>query len=99
MALLRTIQWNHKCVYVDRRVLGEASTTSLADFLIPDRITPLDYAQAEDFMSALTDQERKFLEALVAGYTLIEISQHQHFTYPQLQTLRPSLEEKAVVYL
>ena len=91
--------WNKpERVYLDRKVAGE-ETNTLADFLIPDRITPLDFAQAEDFMSALTDEERTFLDDLTAGYTLKEISQRQHFTYPQLHNLRTSLEEKAVAYL
>jgi hypothetical protein len=91
--------WNHERVYVDRPVSGEGSKTSLADFLIPDRITPLDYAQAEDFMSALTGEERTFLDDLTAGYTLKEIAARNHFEYPRLKALRLALQDKAVAYL
>ena len=91
--------WNHERVYVDRSVPGDGCTTSLAEFLLPMRITPLDFAQAEDFMSALTDEERTFLDDLTSGYTLKEITQRQHFTYPQLHSFRTSLQEKAVAYL
>jgi hypothetical protein len=70
--------WNHTRVYVDRPVPGDDCTTSLSDFLLPMRITPLDFTQAEDFMSALTEEERTFLNDLTAGYTMKEISQRQH---------------------
>jgi FixJ family two-component response regulator len=63
------------------------------------KITPLDYAQAEDFMSALTDEERTFLEELTAGYSLKEISQRNHIQYSHLPILRAKLKEKAVEYL
>jgi hypothetical protein len=91
--------WNHERVYVDRPLPGNGCTTSLSDFLLPMRITPLDFAQAEDFMSALTDEERTFLDDLTAGYTLKEISQRQHIQYTRLPALRLSLQEKAVAYL
>ena len=91
--------WNHERVYVDRPVLGNGGTTSLAEFLLPMRITPLDFAQAEDFMSALTNDERHFLDDLTAGYTMKEISQRQHIKYSHLPLLRTSLQEKAVAYL
>ena len=34
--------WNHDRVYVDRSVSGDGSTTSLAEFLLPMKITPLE---------------------------------------------------------
>ena len=96
----RTIDaWNHDRVYVDRTVPGDGCTTSLAEFLLPMRITPLDFAQAEDFMSALTDEERIFLDDLTAGYTMKEISQRNSIQYSRLPVLRTSLQEKAVEYL
>jgi hypothetical protein len=91
--------WNKpERVYLDRKVAGEENNT-LADFLLPMRITPLDFAQAEDFMSALTEEERTFLDDLTAGYTMKEISQRQHIQYSHLPILRTSLQEKAVAYL
>lgn len=60
------------------------------------RITPLDFAQAEDFMSALTDEDRTFLDDLTAGYSMKEISQRNHIQYSRLPSLRTSLQEKAV---
>ena len=51
------------------------------------RITPLDFAQAEDFISALTDEERIFLDDLTAGYTLKEISRRNHIKYSRLPLL------------
>ena len=91
--------WNHDRVYVDRPVPGDGCTTSLAEFLLPMRITPLDYAQTQDFMSSLTDEERTFLDELTAGYSLKEISQRNHIEYSHLPSLRTKLQEKAVEYL
>lgn len=91
--------WNHDRVYVDRPVPGDGCTTSLAEFLLPMRITPLDYAQTQDFMSSLTDEERTFLDELTAGYSLKEISQRNHIQYSRLPSLRTKLQEKAVAYL
>ena len=88
--------WNHERVYVDRPVSGEDSKTSLADFLILDRITPLDVTQAEDFMSALTGEERTFLDDLTAGYKLKEIAVRNHFEYSHFKFFRASVQEKAV---
>ena len=65
--------WNHDRVYIDRTVPGDGCSTSLADFLLPMRITPLDFAMAEDFMGSLTFEERKFLDGLTAGYSMKEI--------------------------
>ena len=91
--------WNHERVYVDRAVTADGCKTSLAEFLLPMRVTPLDFAQAEDFMSALTNEERTFLDDLTAGYTMKEISQRQHIQYSRLPAIRISLQEKAVAYL
>ena len=91
--------WNHDRVYTDRPVPGDGCTTTLAEFLLPMRITPLDFAQAEDFMSALTEEERIFLDDLTAGYTMKEISQRNSIQYSRLPVLRTSLQEKAVEYL
>ncbi len=91
--------WNHDRVYIDRSVPGDGCTATLAEFLLPMRITPLDYAQAEDFMSALTEEERIFLDDLTAGYTMKEISQRNSIQYSRLPVLRTSLQEKAVEYL
>src|SRR5208283_1189949 len=91
--------WNHDRIYVDRPVPGDGCTTSLAEFLLPMRITPLDYAQAEDFMSALSDEERTFLDELTAGYSLKEISQRNHIQYSQIPLLRTKLQEKVIAYL
>ena len=91
--------WNHERVYVDRAMTADGCTTSLAEFLLPMRVTPLDFAQAEDFMSALTDEERTFLDDLIAGYTMKEISQRNHIQYSHLPANRTPLQEKSVAYL
>jgi hypothetical protein len=87
--------WNHEKVYVDRTFPGDGCTTSLADFLLPMRITPLDYTIVNDFLDSLTDEERKILDAITAGYKLKEIS----IDNSRLSSLRHSLQNKAVAYL
>ncbi|MCX6138788.1 MAG: hypothetical protein NTV54_15015 [Ignavibacteriales bacterium] len=89
--------WNHERVYVDRPVSG--GTTSLAEFLLLMRVTPLDFAMANDFMESLTEEERTFLDDLTAGYTMKEISQRHHIKYSRFPILRTALQEKAVAYL
>ena len=91
--------WNHDRVYVDRPVPGDGCTTSLAEFLLPMKITPLDFTIANDFMACLTEEERIFLNDLTAGYTMKEISQRNRIQYSRLPILRTSLQEKAVAYL
>ena len=68
--------WNHDRVYIDRPVKQDADPMSLAEFLLPVKINPLDYAITNDFLSALTDEERLFLDDLTAGYSMKEISKH-----------------------
>ena len=91
--------WNHDRVYTDRPVPGDGCTTSLAEFLLPMKITPLDFTIANDFMVSLTEEERIFLDDLTAGYTMKEISQRNHIQYSRFTVLRTSLQEKAVEYL
>jgi hypothetical protein len=95
----RTIDaWNHERVYVDKPVSHE-KTDSLADFLLPVKSTPLEFAIASDFLSALTDEEHLFLDDLSAGYNLKEITYRQHLDKSRLITLRESIQQKAVAYL
>ena len=91
--------WNHERVYTDRPVPGDGCTTTLAEFLLPMKITPLDFAIANDFIDSLTKEERIFLDDLTAGYSMKEISERNHIQYSRLPVLRTSLQEKAVEYL
>jgi hypothetical protein len=87
--------WNHERVYVDRPIITDAGSQTLAEFLLPVRITPLDFTITNDFLSSLTDDERSFLDDLSAGYSMKEISKH----ICNVPSLRQSLQQKAVVYL
>lgn len=91
--------WNHDRVYIDRTVPGDGCTTSLTEVLLPMKITPLDYAIANDFVDSLTDEERKFLTDLTAGYNLKEISKRNSIDQSCLQSLRQSIQQKAVACL
>ena len=87
--------WNHERVYIDRPVKQDADPISLAEFLLPVKITPLDFTITNDFLSSLTDDERLFLDDLIAGYSMKDISKHTR----NIPSLRQSLQQKAVTYL
>ena len=83
--------WNHERVYIDRPVKQDADPISLAEFLLPVKITPLDFTITNDFLSSLTDDERLFLDDLIAGYSMKDISKHTR----NIPSLRQSLQQKA----
>jgi hypothetical protein len=87
--------WNHERVYVDKPVPGDGCVTSLAEFLLPVKITPLDFTITNNFLESLTDDERLFLDDLSAGYSMKDISKHTR----NIPALRQSLQQKAVAYL
>jgi hypothetical protein len=87
--------WNHERVYIDRPVKQDADPISLAEFLLPVKITPLDFTITNDFLSSLTDDERLFLDDLIAGYSMKDISKHTR----NIPSLRQSLQQKAASYL
>jgi hypothetical protein len=84
--------WNHDRVYIDRPM-------TLAEFLLPMKITPLDFTITNDFLSALTVDEQTFLDDLSAGYNTKEISKRNSIDKSRLPALRKSLQDKAVAYL
>jgi len=91
--------WNHDRVYIDRPVKSDADPIPLAEFLLPMKVTPLDYTITNNFLESLTDEERSFLDNLTAGYSPKEISQRDSIPHSRLPYIRQSLQQKAVVYL
>ena len=92
--------WNKpERVYLDRPAANSERGETLAEFLLPMKVTPLDYTITNDFISSLTNAERTFLDDLTAGFKLKEISERNDFDYPRLQSLRQSIQRKAVAYL
>ncbi|MGD0037074.1 MAG: hypothetical protein ABSC53_07260 [Bacteroidota bacterium] len=87
--------WNHERVYMDRPVQSDGEIKALAEFLLPVKITPLDFTITNDFLSSLTDDERSFLDNLTAGYSMKDISKHTR----NIPSLRQSLQQKAICYL
>ena len=87
--------WNHERVYVDRPIMTDAGSQTLAEFLLPVKITPLDFTITNNFLESLTDDERLFLDDLTAGYSMKDISKHTR----NIPSLRQSLQQKAVAYL
>ncbi len=94
----RTIDaWNKpERVYLDRPTeRGE----SLAEFLLPMKVTPLDYAITNLFLGSLSQQESNILDDLSAGYSHEEIRKRHLLNTSQFQSLRQSLQQKAVSQL
>ena len=91
--------WNHDRVYLGRPIQSDGCITSLAEFLLPMKITPLDFTIANDFIGSLTKEERLFLDDLTSGYSMKEIAQRNHIKYSRLPSIRTALQEKAASYL
>jgi len=87
--------WNHDRVYIDRLVKSDSDPISLAEFLLPVKITPLDFTITNNFLESLTTEERLFLDDITAGYSMKDISKHTR----NIPSLRQSLQQKAVAYL
>lgn len=92
--------WNKpERVYLDRPTANSQCGETLAELLLPIKVTPLDFTIANDIMNSLTNAERTFLDDLTAGFKLKEISKRNHFDYSRLDSLRQSIQRKAVAYL
>lgn len=92
-------EWDHERVYIDRPAKNDGDPMSLAEFLLPMKITPLNYTIVNDFIESLTDEEQMFLDDLTAGFNLNEISRRQHLDKSHLTSLRQCLQQKSVDYL
>ena len=90
--------WSHDRVYVDRKT-GNEHTTSLADFLLPFKTTPLDYCIVHDFIDALSPEEKLFLDDILAGFKLYEISRRNCIPNSYIPDIRQAVMDKAVEYL
>jgi hypothetical protein len=88
--------WNHERVYLDRPT--ERGDT-LAEFLLPIKVTPLDYTIANQFLGSLSEGEADVLDDLSAGYTHQEIRKRHLLNNPQFESLRRSLQQKAIAQL
>ena len=83
--------WNHDRVYVDK--------PAVFDFLPAVRITPLDFTITNNFLNALTSEERVILDDQVSGFKPNEISRRNNLTSSILQSICSSIQRKAVAYL
>jgi hypothetical protein len=88
--------WNHERVYLDAPV---DQGSSLCDFLLRFNVTPLNYTITNEFLESLSDPEADIINDLSAGYSHQEIRTRRQLNNPQLQSLRQSIQEKAVAYL
>ena len=90
--------FNHPKVSIDAPANSEDHDT-LAEFLLPMKTTPLDFAITNDFLNSLSDQEKLILEDLSAGYTAKEIKERNHLDNSRLKSIRKDLASKAEEYL
>lgn len=92
--------WNKpERVYLDRCAMKGEEGQTLSEILLFNKVTPLDFCITNDFLESLSDTESAVLEDLAAGYNCKEIAQRQHVSYPMVQSIRKSVQEKAVAYL
>jgi hypothetical protein len=88
--------WNHERVYLDTPV---DQGTTLADFLLRFNVTPLNYTITNEFLESLSEKETNILDDFSAGYTHHEIRTRHQLNTPQFQSLRKSIQQKAVAHL
>jgi hypothetical protein len=89
--------WNQdRRVYLDHPV---DDCQTLAEFLLPVKITPLDFTITNDFLGSLSDSEMTVLNDLSAGYNMKEISARTSISQSRIPVIRQSLQNKAVAYL
>ena len=91
--------WNHERVYLDAPATKDEPGSSLGDYLLRFNVTPLDFTITNEFLESLSEKETNILDDLSAGYTHQEIRTRRHFNTPQFQSLRQSLQHKAVAHL
>ena len=85
--------WNRpERVYLDRPGI-------VADFLLSEKATPYDHTVVNDFIGALSVEEQGVLDDLNAGFKRKEICQRQSITNIRLNSLRTSIQQKAISYL
>ena len=96
----RTIDaWNKGRVYLDAPATKNESGNPLGDYLLRFNVTPLNYTITNEFLESLSEKETSILDDLSAGYSQQEIRTRRQLTTPQFQSLRQSLEQKAVAHL
>ena len=91
--------WNHERVYLDAPATRNEPGSSLGDYLLRFNVTPLNYTITNEFLGSLSERETNILDDLSAGYTHQEIRTRRQLTTPQFQSLRQSLQQKAVAHL
>ena len=90
--------WNRpERVYIDKPV--PMSSGIVADFLLSEKATPYDHTVVNDFLAALSADEQNVLDDLNAGFKRKEICQRQGITDIRLNSLRTSIQTKAVAFL
>jgi hypothetical protein len=89
--------WNKELVYLDRPYANSGKTAS--DEILRTATTPLNHTIASMFVEALTGDERRILDDLASGYALKEVSRRHAMSTSCLNSIRRSLQSKAVYHL
>jgi hypothetical protein len=92
--------WNRtQKILLGRPYRNDPESRTLEEFLLPDKITPLNYTIANDFLGALDEDERKLLNDLIAGHKLKDIAKRNRLSASRLAMLRQAVRDKAATYL
>ena len=89
--------WSKDLVYFDRPYAISANTAS--DQILRTATTPLDHTISAMFIDDLTADERMVLDALASGYSLKEVSFRNAIPIACINSMRRSLQLKAVNHL
>jgi hypothetical protein len=89
--------WSKELVYIDRPYSNSGKTAS--DQILRTATTPLDHTISSMFIDDLSDDERMLLDALVSGFAVKEVSIRNAMSISCLNTIRRSLQGKAVDHL
>jgi hypothetical protein len=89
--------WSKELVYIDRPYANSGNTAS--DQILRTATTPFDHTISSMFLDDLTGDERMVLDALAFGYSLKEISCRNAIPISSINSIRRSLQLKAVDHL
>ena len=89
--------WGKDLIYIDRPYANSGTTSS--DQILKTATTPLDHTIASMFIDDLSDEERMLLDALASGYALNEVSCRNTMSISCINSIRRSLQDKAVDHL
>jgi hypothetical protein len=89
--------WSKELVYMDCPYANSGNTPS--EQILKTEATPLHFTIAAMFIEGLNDDERILLDALASGYALKDVSSGNAMSISCINSIRRSLQAKAVDHL